>query len=244
MLKFILFALILFSFSIAIHGVYGQLVPIQNNTEIEKENNQPTSTISQVYKKIKIEWWIFLLSILLIFIVTIISYWIIKRAQKSNSASNTDDLYQGGFWDIIREGGYHPSLARFQFLLWTFVISFSLLSVYFILLRNGIVNPDLGLPTNTLLLMGISTAVPIISNVISKEKYTETLSSIPKKDKLPKFSTMLLEGGKPTLGRYQMFLWIFLSIYIYLLQFNNYLNGQVINNIIPDVDDSLVFLMG
>jgi hypothetical protein len=92
--------------------------------------------------------------------------------------------------------------------------------------------------------MGISTAVPIISNVISKEKYTETLSSIPKKDKLPKFSTMLLEGGKPTLGRYQMFLWIFLSISIYLLQFNNYLNGQVINNIIPDVDDSLVFLMG
>jgi hypothetical protein len=46
--------------------------------------------------------------------------------------------------------------------------------------------------------MGISTAVPIISNVISKEKYTETLSSIPKKDKLPKFSTMLLEGGMPT----------------------------------------------
>jgi hypothetical protein len=41
-----------------------------------------------------------------------------------------------------------------------------------------------------------------------------------------------------------MFLWIFLSISIYLLQFNNYLNGQVINNIIPDVDDSLVFLMG
>ena len=97
--------------------------------------------------------------------MTIISYWIIKRAQKNNiqalkdihSVSNTDELYKGGFWDIIREGDYYPSLARFQFLLWTFVISFTLLSVYFVLLRNGIVNPEIGLPINTLLLMGIST---------------------------------------------------------------------------------------
>ena len=41
-----------------------------------------------------------------------------------------------------------------------------------------------------------------------------------------------------------MFLWTFLSISIYLLQFNNYVNGPVINSIIPDVDDTLVFLMG
>lgn len=41
-----------------------------------------------------------------------------------------------------------------------------------------------------------------------------------------------------------MFLWTFLSISIYLLQFNNYLNGPEINSIIPDVNGSLVFLMG
>ena len=251
MFKFILVALIVFSLLTSINNIYGQLVPVQNNTEVDQQNNETATP--QVYEKIeRIEWWIFLLAILLIFIVTIISYCVIKRAQKNNlqalkdihSVSNTDELYKGGFWDIIREGDYYPSLARFQFLLWTFVISFSLLSVYFILLRNGIVNPELSLPTNTLLLMGISTVVPIISNVISREKYTETLSSIPKKNEVPKFTTMLLEGGKPTLGRYQMFLWTFLSISIYFLQFHNYLNGQVINNIIPDVDDSLVFLMG
>lgn len=106
-------------------------------------------------------------------------------------------MYKGGFWDIIREGDYYPSSARFQFLLWTFVISFTFLSVYFILLRNGIVNTELDLPTNTLLLMGISIAVPIISNVISKEKYAKTLSSIPKENEIPKFSTMLWKVANP-----------------------------------------------
>ena len=36
---------------------------------------------------------------------------------------------------------------------------------------------------------------------------------------------------------------IFIYIYIFLT-ISNYLNGQVITNIIPDVDDSLVFLIG
>jgi hypothetical protein len=233
MIKFILFTLIVFTFFNSTHNIYGQLVPIQNITQIDKQNMAITDSTREGFKEIeKKEWWIFLLSVFLIFIVTIISYWIIKRAR-------------GQFWDIIREGDdNHPSLARFQFLVWTFVISFTLLSVYFILLRNGIVNPLLDLPTNTLLLMGISTVVPIISNVIPRKKVTETSSSSPKENEVPKFSTMLMEEGKPTLGRYQMFLWTFLSISIYLLQFNNYINGPVINSIIPDVDDTLVFLMG
>lgn len=254
MIKFILFTLIVFSFLNSIHNIYGQQVITENTTEIILQTNktnsdQPKLSIIQIEKK---EWWIYLLSIFIIVIVTIFSSWLFKRAQKDNlqllkdtgSISNIDVKHKGGFWDIIREGDYYPSLARFQFLLWTFVISFTLLSVYLILLRNGILDPKLELPTNTLILMGISTIVPIISNVISKENYTKTLSSIPEKNTIPKLSTMLLEGGKPTLGRYQMFLWTFLSISIYLLQFNNYVNGPVFDRLIPDVDDSLVVLMG
>jgi hypothetical protein len=40
------------------------------------------------------------------------------------------NYYQGSFWDIIRDGDYYPSLSRFQFMLWTVVISFIFPSIH------------------------------------------------------------------------------------------------------------------
>ena len=40
MFKFILFALIVFTLSTSTHNIHGQLVPVQNNTEIDKQNNE------------------------------------------------------------------------------------------------------------------------------------------------------------------------------------------------------------
>lgn len=179
MIKFILFILMVFSLLNSIHEAYGLKVFIKNATATILQNNVTTTDTSIIYsKEITIDWCIFILSIFIIFIVTIISSWIIKRAQKNHLQhlkdksiiNNIENTHQGGFWDIIREGDYFPSLARFHFLLWIFVISFTLLSTYFILLRDGITTPELGLPVNTLLLMGISTVVPIISNVVSRGK--------------------------------------------------------------------------
>jgi hypothetical protein len=53
------------------------------------------------------------------------------NCDKNNNSSPTVNSVRNlgrGFWDIIREGDYYPSLARFQFLLWTFAISFVFLS--------------------------------------------------------------------------------------------------------------------
>ena len=252
MIKFILFTLIVFILLNSTHSIYGQLVSVENTTA--KISSQDNITSSDTFtKKIEInKLWIYILSIFIIAIVTIIAFWVFNRAHKDNLQSlkddglinNIDEMHQGGFWDIIREGDYFPSLARFQLLLWTWVISFTLLSIYLIFLINGIVNPVLEMPTNILILLGLSTITPIVSNVISKEIHTRVLPSIPKKNKAPKISTMLLESGKPTIGRYQMFLWTFLAIFIYLGQFNNYVHGTSFDKLIPDVDDSLVILMG
>jgi hypothetical protein len=124
--------------------------------------------------------------------------------------------HKGGFWDIIREADYFPSLARLQFVLWTFTISFTLLSIYlFMLWNNTLCWSDI--PQNILALMGISASVPVVSTVISREKYMSSIrGSLPCKENVPALSTMLLEHGKPTLGRYQLFIWTIISIIVYL----------------------------
>src|SRR6476620_10035406 len=124
--------------------------------------------------------------------------------------------HKGGFWDIIREADYFPSLARLQFVLWTFTISFTLLSIYLFMLWNNTLCWSV-LPQNILALMGISASVHVVSTVISREKYMSSIrGSLPCKENVPALSTMLLEHGKPTLGRYQLFIWTIISIIVYL----------------------------
>ena len=73
--------------------------------------------------------------------------------------------------DIIRDGSGFPSLARFQFLLWTFILMFAVLSLYFARLFIGILALPDEIPANLLILTGISVAVPFVSNPISSIKY-------------------------------------------------------------------------
>jgi hypothetical protein len=95
---------------------------------------------------------------------------------------NTSDIqklrkYESRFSDIIRAGDMEPSLAIFQFLVWTFVITFAFIGVYFTRLFAGIPNlPEGTIPYNLILLMGISAGTPILSSIITTYKYgTEIL---------------------------------------------------------------------
>lgn len=194
------------------------------------------------------------------------SYIIQKARRTSLSPEERADkkLYQGNFWDIIREGDYNPSLARFQFLLWTMAVSFTVVSVFFIRFFGavpGFPSGDL-IPANLLQMIGISTAVPVVSNVASRIQYASTFpKGMPPKSKVPKFSTMLFEGNKPTLARYQMFLWTWVSIIFFLVVFFSSVNDVMYqidvankdsqqksnplkNLAIQDIDSKLVLLMG
>jgi hypothetical protein len=75
------------------------------------------------------------------------------------------------FGDIIRDGNGFPSLARFQFLLWTFITLFAVLGVFLIRLFMGVPAIASDIPENLLILTGISLAVPIVSSPISSMKY-------------------------------------------------------------------------
>jgi hypothetical protein len=154
----------------------------------------------------------FVISFITILLITFVVSIIVRYARRSHPNIKT------GFWDIIREGDWYPSLAIFQFLVWTFVITFAFLGIYLVRIFGGVLEAPPSIPTNILALMGISVAVPIVSGGISRIKYfSSTVTAVKEPPSpLPPLSTMLEENNKPALTRFQMFGWTWIGILIYL----------------------------
>ncbi len=149
------------------------------------------------------------------------------------------------FSDIIRGLDWYPSLSIMQFFAWTLVISFVFFFIYFVRIHGGVYDILPSMPSNLLALMGISVASPIAGGGVATVKYNISSGRTKPKD-LPKFGTMLLENGKPSLTRYQMFLWTWIGILIYLWIFvSNITDVQDLAKLsMPDIDSTLVILMG
>jgi hypothetical protein len=156
----------------------------------------------------------------------------------------------GDLLNIIRGDFWVPSLSLFQFFAWTIVIAFSFFGIYLLRIFEGEFFPFIenfgNFPSNLLLLMGISVAVPIISIGYTRKEY-----EIPEErpQKLPPFSMMFQQKGRITLNRFQMFLWTWIGIIIYLMiVFGTVSEAIVTSNItqlsLPNVDSILVALMG
>ncbi len=178
----------------------------------------------------------FVLSFVIVAVVVFTAHRLIGRAKNTHLV------------DIMRDDDWYPSLALFQFVMWTSSIGFLFLGVYLTRAFAGVIAFPPAIPTNLLVLMGISVAVPIVSGGISGIKYT---TDTPKErpDKLKPFSSMLEENNKPTLARFQMFIWTWLGIIIYLALFIAMITQpgaleNVENLSLPDIDPTLVALMG
>jgi hypothetical protein len=210
----------------------------------------------------------FVISFITILVITLVVSKIVRNAKRSHPNIKT------GFWDIIRESDWYPSLAIFQFLVWTFVITFAFLGIYLVRIFGGVLEAPPSIPGNILALMGISVAVPIVSGGISRIKYfSSTVAAIKEPSSpLPPLSTMLEENNKPALTRFQMFGWTWIGIMIYIgilfstagttlmhtedartcqtLQPNQaeysqlHCDKPLRNLTLPDIDPTLVVLMG
>jgi hypothetical protein len=105
------------------------------------------------------------------------------------------------------------------------------------------------IPTNLLILTGISVAVPFVSNPISNIKYGErapTQGTLKEYDRR-RLATMLMENDKPTVSRFQMFAWTIISIIVYLGFFFSqtiFLLTDVNKLVVPDIPQIFVYLMG
>jgi len=148
--------------------------------------------------------------------------------------------------EIILNSKGWPTLSKFQFLLWTFVIAFSYLAIQIILITGTDYSGEYllnNIPENLLALMGISVAVPIVNANI-----TEKTKKIENKDEDDRsFGTMFYNPeGKLDLARLQMFLWtiIGIAIFLYILFDQITTLSSVEELFIPDVSPTLLILMG
>ncbi|KQC02974.1 MAG: hypothetical protein APR53_01865 [Methanoculleus sp. SDB] len=160
----------------------------------------------------------------------------------------------GNFLNIIRADYWVPSLSLFQFLLWTIVISFSYIWISAIRIFEGDLTFSTEIPLNLYLLLGISVAVPLVSIGYTKSEYKPDTPSQPP-EKLPPFGMMLKNKGKIALNRFQMFLWTFVGIVLYLSVVVGTVTGMAAAGdgaaaadtaglSLPDIDPTLVYLMG
>lgn len=177
----------------------------------------------------------FLGSIIIIIVVLGVLNLIIRRESTKRS-----------FGELLRDDDWYPSLARFQFLVWTLIVSFTYLGIAILRLLAGVAAYSESPPVNILLLMGISVAVPIASGSISSIKYmTEKPKDRP--SKLASYASMLMENNKLTLTRFQMFLWTWIGVLVYLgvLFITTMTTAKNVAALtLPDIDITLVVLMG
>lgn len=132
------------------------------------------------------------------------------------------------FLDVLRGKDGKPSLAIFQFFVWTIVVLFGIFMVSFVRIFAGYYDPIESLPVGMIAIMGISTAVPVLRNRMQKHhegiENDEPLEYVSAKKIQPGqqrkkqlgLKSMLQEKGLPTLTRYQMFAWTWIGVIIYL----------------------------
>jgi hypothetical protein len=151
---------------------------------------------------------------------------------------------EGSDWQgIICESDWYPSLSRAQFLTWTVIIAIAF--VWILLLKFTSCNYETidtftsKIPENLLLLMGMTSFTTIASKGLSSFKY----KGAKKKPKKPlSLWTMFQENEKPSLTRYQTFLWTLISIFTYFWIVLVHINAKDLT--LPDCPQLLLALMG
>jgi hypothetical protein len=162
-------------------------------------------------------------------------------------------ISKGNFSDLIKDEKKYPSLALFQFLVWTLIISFAYFGIYLTRLFGGELGLPDEIPDNILILMGISVGVPVLNVKVSEKKY----ANVPSADapsapytlrrRPSTLLSMLQENGQLSLTRFQMFVWTWIGIIIYLFLLYFTVNTEMDNVTqlsLPNVDGTIVFLMG
>jgi len=138
-----------------------------------------------------------------------------------------------------------PSSSKFQFLLWTAVVVFAYITIYVARAQHNEYGPITEVPANLLILMGISSGAVVLSKGITV--YHLSHGSAVKSGRVPSGSSIKYlicdDNGQPVLNKVQMMAWTFIAIGIYLVLVTRQV-GAVEIPVLPNVDDSLLVLMG
>ena len=108
----------------------------------------------------------FILSFVIVLLILVITFFIVRKIRSWEKTKPR-------FWDIIRDDNWYPSLAIFQFLLWTGIVLFTYLGIALTRLFTGS-DSLVNLPNSLIIVMGISAAVPVTGAAVSNFKYGGT----------------------------------------------------------------------
>ena len=191
------------------------------------------------------------LSLVVVFLIFLIAFLIIRKTRRIGKK-----IIKTKFWDIVRDDNWYPSLAIFQFLMWTGIVLFGYFGIALLRFFSG-VGPFTDISENILYVMGISAVTTGTSTVISRYRYggstppnvqpTKEIPSDEVRKSLPRFRTMLMENGKITLTRFQMFAWTSIGVIaylglLYLVTFTHL--GYIENLSLPTLPSVFIILMG
>jgi hypothetical protein len=177
-------------------------------------------------------------------VVDVVLFVVLMRVGK-RSVKLPDGASKTFLRGVICDDDLHPSLARFQLLVWTFVIVFAFLVVSFVRILSG-VPPPTTLPPYILTLLGINAGSTVISYGQSGGKYYPNLTVAPQEPPQP-LSTMLEENSQFSVTRFQMLSWTLVAVLIFLGAFFTTmanLPSPLTQLDIPDVSSTLVALTG
>ena len=162
------------------------------------------------------------LSSVVVILIFFFSFLIIRKTGKFEKPP---PIARTKFRDILRDENWYPSLAIFQFLMWTAIVLFAYFGIALLRFFSG-VGPFTDINQNILIVMGISAGTTVGATYISNRKYgmavpaiIESTRDIPTDEdrkNLPEYKTMLMENDKITLTRFQMFAWTWIGVIAYL----------------------------
>jgi hypothetical protein len=138
-----------------------------------------------------------------------------------------------------------PSSSVFQFVLWTIVAVFAYITIYVDRVQHGESGPMNEIPTNLLILIGISSGAMLISKGITISQLSR--GTAVRSDRVPKgysFKYFICDdSGQPSLNKFQMVAWTFIAIGIYIFLVTREVGNSAMP-VLPNIDDSLLVLMG
>ena len=140
------------------------------------------------------------------------------------------------------------STSKFQWLVWTIVVVFSYIAI--LVARKGMIPPE-EMPANLLIAMGMSTgtmavAKGVTSAYVASGTVTKTKKSTAPPVKQPYLADLIADDtGFPDLSKAQMLTWTAIAIGIFIFRVVRAINNAAVETpVIPDIEPSLMVLMG
>jgi len=147
-------------------------------------------------------------------------------------------------WELIRGEDGAASTSKFQFFLFTAVVLFAYVAIYVRQWEDGAAPSLDELPRNVLIAMGLSAATLSAAKGIAYSQQATGKAPRPEPKRAPAGGIFLDDDGAPDLAKVQMVAWTVIGVLVYLVNTVKYLQAPNGRHDLPDIDATLMVLMG